>query len=397
MLNFTRAAEECNVAQPSLTRAIKQLEEELGQELFRRERNLTHLTEFGRRMTPFLQQCFDSAVAAKTLASSVKKGAVAPLVLAISRSVSLSLIVSHLTELSRVFDGLELRFLRGARDDLAGHLKKGESDIAISGPLGESWDRLKSWPLFTERVQLAVSNTHRFAGCNAVDPNDLVDERLIIRTYCELTEDFTNFLKTQQVTPSVSHKVVSDDDCMVLLDANLGVGVIPESAVRSNRLTFVQVNGLDLSRTVSVYAVAGRQRTAVASAFIKLLRASDWQALTGEVIIITGRSRVNGTALVQTFGINATKRSGTLRGSCGENCVPDFGRPVVLDAAAASIHVPVLKAAARYLLSNKLSTQQYVRRDFPSAFPENERERALHPQISYTCNTVPHACLCVFI
>ena len=37
-------------------------------------------------------------------------------------------------------------------------------------------------------------------------------------------------------------------------------------------------------------------------------------------------------ALVQTFGINATKRSGTLRGSCGENCVPDFGRPVVLDA-----------------------------------------------------------------
>lgn len=290
MLNFTRAAEECNVAQPSLTRAIKQLEEELGQELFRRERNLTHLTEFGRRMTPFLQQCFDSAVAAKTLASSVKKGAVAPLVLAISRSVSLSLIVSHLTELSRVFDGLELRFLRGARDDLAGHLKKGESDIAISGPLGKSWDRLKSWPLFTERVQLAVSNTHRFAGCNAVDPNDLVDERLIIRTYCELTEDFTNFLKTQQVTPSVSHKVVSDDDCMVLLDANLGVGVIPESAVRSNRLTFVQVNGLDLSRTVSVYAVAGRQRTAVASAFIKLLRASDWQALTGKSSLSRGEA-----------------------------------------------------------------------------------------------------------
>ena len=51
-LNFTRAAEECHVAQPSLTRAIKQLEEELGAELFRRERNLTHLTEFGNRMLP---------------------------------------------------------------------------------------------------------------------------------------------------------------------------------------------------------------------------------------------------------------------------------------------------------------------------------------------------------
>ena len=201
LLNFTRAAEECNVAQPSLTRAIKQLEEELGQELFRRERNLTHLTEFGRRMTPFLQQCYDSALAAKTLASSLKKGAVAPLALAISRSVSLSLIVSHLTELSRAFDGLELRFLRGARDDVADYLKKGEADIAIAGPFGESWDRLESWPLFTERVHVAVSKTHRFAGRNAIDPTDFVDERLIIRTYCEVTEDFINFLKSQQVDP----------------------------------------------------------------------------------------------------------------------------------------------------------------------------------------------------
>ena len=37
-LNFTRAAEECNVAQPTLTRAIQQLEEEFGGDLFRRER-----------------------------------------------------------------------------------------------------------------------------------------------------------------------------------------------------------------------------------------------------------------------------------------------------------------------------------------------------------------------
>jgi len=36
--------------------------------------------------------------------------------------------------------------------------------------------------------------------------------------------------------------------------------------------------------------------------------------------------------LVQTFGINATKRSGTLRGSCGENSIPDFWRPLVFDA-----------------------------------------------------------------
>jgi len=258
LLNFTRAAEECNVAQPSLTRAIKQLEEEFGQQLFRRERNLTHLTEFGRRMTPFLQQCFDSAAAAKTLASSLEKGMVSPLTLAISRSLSLSLIVSQLTELSRAFDGLELRLLRGASGDIIEHLKKGEADIALAGPLGESWDRLESWPLFSERVHVAVSKTHRLAGNKAIEPKNLAGERLVIRTYCERSEEFANFLDSHQVQPKVSHRMVSERDYLVLLEANLGVGLMSESMVWSNLLTCVPVKGLDLSRTISVYAVAGR-------------------------------------------------------------------------------------------------------------------------------------------
>jgi len=51
-LNFTRAAEACNVSQPSLTRAIKGLEDELGGPLFRRERNNTHLTGLGETTRP---------------------------------------------------------------------------------------------------------------------------------------------------------------------------------------------------------------------------------------------------------------------------------------------------------------------------------------------------------
>src|SRR6201995_4644868 len=67
-LNFTRAAEDCHVAQPSLTRAIKLLEAELGGDLFRRERNLTHLTDFRHRMLPLLQQCYESDASPKKIA-----------------------------------------------------------------------------------------------------------------------------------------------------------------------------------------------------------------------------------------------------------------------------------------------------------------------------------------
>jgi Bacterial regulatory helix-turn-helix protein, lysR family len=51
-LNFSRAAEKCNVSQPSLSRAIQQLEGELGGPLFRRERHLTHVTELGEMVRP---------------------------------------------------------------------------------------------------------------------------------------------------------------------------------------------------------------------------------------------------------------------------------------------------------------------------------------------------------
>src|SRR5258707_1787308 len=55
-LNFTRAAEKCNVAQPALTRAIKLLEDEFGGLLFHRERARTHLSELGQAVRPYLQE-----------------------------------------------------------------------------------------------------------------------------------------------------------------------------------------------------------------------------------------------------------------------------------------------------------------------------------------------------
>jgi DNA-binding MarR family transcriptional regulator len=61
-LNFTKAAEKCNVSQPSLTRAIKQLERELGGDLFRRERPQAQLTQLGEHIYPLLKQIFSARV-----------------------------------------------------------------------------------------------------------------------------------------------------------------------------------------------------------------------------------------------------------------------------------------------------------------------------------------------
>src|SRR5215475_2004872 len=101
-LNFTQAADECHVAQPSLSRAIRNLEEELGGDLFRRERSLSHLTALGKLMLPALTQAYESALSAKALAASYKTGTSAPLRLALSHTINLALLVAGLTELVKV-------------------------------------------------------------------------------------------------------------------------------------------------------------------------------------------------------------------------------------------------------------------------------------------------------
>jgi DNA-binding transcriptional LysR family regulator len=64
-LNFTRAAERCNVSQPSLTRAIQKLEAEFGGLLFRRERAATHLTDLGSLVRPQLERIAKDAESVK--------------------------------------------------------------------------------------------------------------------------------------------------------------------------------------------------------------------------------------------------------------------------------------------------------------------------------------------
>jgi LysR family hydrogen peroxide-inducible transcriptional activator len=110
-LNFTRAAEQCHVAQPSLSRAILKLEEEIGGALLRRERNRTHLTDLGRDMRPMLRQAFESAAAAKEHAANYKNAKHAPLRIGLSLTICLDVIAPILSELARASPGLELQIV----------------------------------------------------------------------------------------------------------------------------------------------------------------------------------------------------------------------------------------------------------------------------------------------
>jgi DNA-binding transcriptional LysR family regulator len=89
-LNFSRAAETCNVSQPDLTRAVRKLEEEPGGLLLRREHLLTHLTDFGRLVRPHLEQMMAEAEAAKSTAPHFLPIDNAPINLGVMRTVRIN-------------------------------------------------------------------------------------------------------------------------------------------------------------------------------------------------------------------------------------------------------------------------------------------------------------------
>lgn len=290
-LNFTRAAEECHVAQPSLSRAIKQLEAELGGELFRRERALTHMTDLGRAVQPALRQCYEGTIAAKSLAKDYLKEGHAPLHLALSRSMEMSLLSPLLGEITRAFPRIEIKIVRGPPSVIAERLKSGESEIAVAGPLGDAWDRLDSRQLYEDPFGLVLSRKHKLAKQNRIKLPDLVSEHLLCRPECEMSDTLVECLKSAGAASVSRHEVPLVDDLMGLIRENFGVGILPVNRTLPDELCVGEIEGVMLTRWMHVYTVAGRPHSTAAATLKTLLRSRDWSTARPSAAAAAGEER----------------------------------------------------------------------------------------------------------
>src|SRR3546814_4769692 len=106
-------------------------------------------------------RCYESALTAKMVAASIREGEVAPLSVAVSRTVALRPFTKMLRELSRAFPGLQLQLRRGTGTEVAEYLKLGTAELAIAGPLDEPWSRIVAFPLFEEdRKSTRLNSSH---------------------------------------------------------------------------------------------------------------------------------------------------------------------------------------------------------------------------------------------
>lgn len=274
--NFTRAAEECHVSQPSLTRAIQKLEGELGGPLFRREHSLSHLTDLGRIMLPHLEQTYGAAQAAKSMAEGLRKGSLAPLGLGVTASLAPDHLVGLLETLNRSLNGLELTLESEAHADLVRDMMQGDFDVAILEEAADLPDRLRSWRLFREHYRVLCRTDHRFAQLNAIEPALLDGEVWIDRPSCLSSPRFRQLCALAGVMPAFRHRATGEAHLQRMVLAGFGCALVPETLPIADGLATRPIHDLDLSRTVLVATVIGRRLSPASDAFLRAARARAW-------------------------------------------------------------------------------------------------------------------------
>jgi DNA-binding transcriptional LysR family regulator len=277
-LNFTRAAEECNVTQPSLTRAIQKLEEEFDGLLFRRERALTHLTDLGRQMLPHLERTFEAAQAAKALARGIGKVQVAPLTLGLALSVKSPQVAQILGDVGDGLPGFQLTLNQGSSGELLQAAIRGELDLIIVERPQESPERLDEWQLYDQHYVVVVRSDHRFAELDHVAIADLHCEPLIERS-SEPNHLFKAACEAAGAEPLVRHRAPDDEQLHRLAEAGLGACLLPDGMKLGAGLVARAISDAELKRIVILGSIGGRQRPPAAEAFIRAARACAWEPL----------------------------------------------------------------------------------------------------------------------
>ncbi len=274
-LNFTRAAGECNVTQPSLTRSIQKLEDEFGGLLFRRERALTHLTDLGREMLPHLQRTYDAAQAAKSLAKQIGKAQVAPLSLGLSDTVHATQIGELIGEVASTLSGFELSLRTGSSADILAAALSGDIDVVIVEQPQDSPERLEAWELYRRDYVVVMRDDNALAAANGLQVGDLDRASWIERTHDDELR-FKSFCDDAGVTPNFSHKVESDVHIHQLVLAGLGCALLPDDMVLGPRLVSRRILDRDVSKVIILGTIAGRYRSGPVDAFIRAARARSW-------------------------------------------------------------------------------------------------------------------------
>lgn len=230
--HFRRAADACNVSQPTLSGQIRKLEDELGTILLERTSRKVLFTQAGLALVDQAKAVLREVKVLKEMASNQGKEMSGPLHVGILPTLGPYLSPIIVPAMKEAFPELELYLYELQTSQLVDQLSAGQLDCGILAFVKESEPFIEV-PLFNEEILLAASNKHEWASKKQLPIADLKDKELLFLDdgHCLRTQTL-DYCLSVGAKESSHFKATNLETLRNMVAANVGISLIPKLAAK---------------------------------------------------------------------------------------------------------------------------------------------------------------------
>ncbi|MET8468266.1 LysR substrate-binding domain-containing protein [Streptomyces sp. NPDC006422] len=246
--NFTRAAERVHISQSGVSAQIRQLERELGAELFDRSARTVTLTVAGKAALEHARAALASAGTMGQAVAEVNQLVRGRLAIGMVIGCTVTPLFDALAAFHTAHPGVELSLLEDNSDRLVEGVRRGDTDLALIGAADTVPEDLAAHTLIDERLVVAVPHTHPLARQRRVRLRDLTEYPLVcMPPGTGLRAVLDAACAVQGLRPAIALEASAADAIAALAGRGLGVAVLSESmaAGHQDRLTARRIDDVD--------------------------------------------------------------------------------------------------------------------------------------------------------
>ncbi|GAB3649132.1 LysR substrate-binding domain-containing protein [Echinicola sediminis] len=247
-LHFHRAAEKLFIVQPALSKQIKQLEEELGIDLLKRDKRNVKLTPAGEYFKKEVKTLLDQLELVKSHTRLIQEGEKGEIRIGYVGSCIHTFLPDTLTELHEAYPHIQTYLNEMTSSTQLEAIQNGELDIAfLRNPVPHP--QFDSRLVFRETFSLVLPETHHITPNNFQGIGQLSAEEFILptRTDGELYYRLQlSICEDAGFTPQIAHETVHGHTVLNLVDHGLGITFLPTSFqdVTSASVRFIELQNI---------------------------------------------------------------------------------------------------------------------------------------------------------
>lgn len=256
-LNFRKAAERLFISQPGLSRQIKQMEELLGVQLFERTKRNVELTAAGNYLKSEVDYIFNHLELTKTQLREIASGKIGELRIGFLGSAAHQVIPDLLVRLSREFPGIQTNLEELNNQLQVEMLEKDKLDLGFVR-LARVPEGLSMKAVHRDTFSLVLPIAHPISAANFEHVGQLQEEPFILFSsdYSSLYFDkIMSICEDRGFTPKISHKSVHALTIFKLVEAGLGVAIVPSSLKEGYDLKVKFIEITDIPQHTELFAV----------------------------------------------------------------------------------------------------------------------------------------------